>query len=330
MGFIVATWHNHVEHTPMSPSPTEFSASYDRTTKIMSVAVCVLLVVVSLASHNAIASSFSVLVVALGYAYSPRGYAISVRTIIVRRLIGNVRIPLESIREARRVTKDDLCRSIRVWGSGGMFGYYGLFRTSKLGMCWWYLTNRQDVVVVITESKRALFSPDNVDGFLSAIQAEAPAYKLADAGESIGPCYESRFSIGKWIGITVGVLAVGVVAFAFLYSPGPPNYTLTADELTIHDRFYPVTLKAAEVDVTRTRVVDIRTDTDWKPASRTNGFSNSHYHSGWFRVANGQKVRMYRADGTRLALLPPKGNGSAVLLEVKAPEEFVEELQRRW
>lgn len=314
----------------MPPSLTAFSASYDRTTKIVSAAVCVLLVVVSLAAHSAITTSLSVLVVALGYAYSPRGYAISGRAIIVRRLIGNVRIPLEGIREVRRAGADDLCGAIRVWGSGGMFGYYGLFRTSKLGKCWWYLTNRQDFVVVTTESKRALFSPDNVDGFLSAIQAEAPAYKLADAGESIGPCYESRFSIGKWIGITVGVLAAGVVAFAFLYSPGPPNYTLTADELTIHDRFYPVTLKAAEADVTRIRVIDIMTDPDWKPASRSNGFSNSHYHSGWFRVANGQKVRMCRASCTQLVLLPPKGNNSPVLLEVKDPERFVEELQRRW
>ncbi len=314
----------------MPPSSTEFSASYDRTTKIVSAAVCVLLVVVSLAAHSAITTSLSVLVVALGYAYSPRGYAISGRAIIVRRLIGNVRIPLGGIREVRRGGADDLCGAVKVWGSGGMFGHYGLFRTSKLGKCWLYLTNRQDFVVVTTESKCALFSPDNADGFLSAIHTEAPAYKLADAGESIGPRYESRFSVGKWIGITVGVLAAGVVAFAFLYSPGPPNCTLTADELTIYDRFYPVTLKAAEVDVTRIRVVDIRTDTDWRTASRTNGFSNAHYHSGWFRVANGQKVRMYRAEGTRLVLLLPKGNNSPVLLEVKDPERFVEELRRRW
>ena len=46
---------------------------------------------------------------------------------------------------------------------------------------------------------------------------------------------------------------------------------------------------------------------------RTNGFANAHYASGWFRVASGKTVRMYRAGGTRLVLLPPKGDGAAVL-----------------
>jgi hypothetical protein len=47
-------------------------------------------------------------------------------------------------------------------------------------------------------------------------------------------------------------------------------------------------------------------------------------------VANGEKVRMYRAGGARLVLLPPKGSGVPVLLEVKDPESFVEELRRLW
>jgi len=63
---------------------------------------------------------------------------------------------------------------------------------------------------------------------------------------------------------------------------------------------------------------------------RTDGFANAHYRSGWFRVASGKKVRMYRADSSRLALLPPKGNGEAVLLETADPEKFVAELQREW
>lgn len=314
-----------------TPSPqTGFSASYDRATKIMSAAVCILLFVVALAVHQVIVAFVAVLVIALGYAYSPRGYAVSDRAVIVKRLIGNVHIPLERVREVRRVTTDELTRSIRVWGSGGMFGYYGLFRTSRLGKCWWYLTNRQNAVVVITKSKCALFSPDDVDGFLAAIHTETPVYAVHEAWRSIGPDYESHFSLGKWIGIAIGALFVALVVLALRYSPGPPRYTLTSESLTIHDRFYPVTVKAADVDVARIQVVDIGIGGEWSPTRRTNGFSNSHYHSGWFRVANGRTVRMYRADGTLLALLPPKGVGNPVLLEVGDPERFVEEVQRKW
>ncbi len=67
--------------------------------------------------------------VVLSYAYSPRGYTLAERSIVVKRLIGGARIPLERVREARRTTSADLRGCIRLWGSGGMFGYYGLFRT---------------------------------------------------------------------------------------------------------------------------------------------------------------------------------------------------------
>jgi hypothetical protein len=41
-------------------------------------------------------------------------------------------------------------------------------------------------------------------------------------------------------------------------------------------------------------------------------------------VASGHTVRMYRADGKRLVLLPAKGNAAAVLLEVGQPESLRE------
>jgi hypothetical protein len=208
-----------------------------------------------------------------------------------------------------------------------MFGYYGLFRTSEFGKCWWYVTNRQNTVVVITDEKTALFSPDDVDGFLAAIRApvQVPERPVGHRDLRAGGS-----SAGMWIGVAIGAVSLVLVAFAFLYSPGPPSYTLTADALTIHDRFYPVTLSAAGVDVARVKLVDISVDREWRPTMRTNGFANSHYRSGWFRVANGQKVRLYRADGTRLLLLPPKGDGAAVLMEVKYPEQFLDELRRQW
>ena len=127
-----------------------------------------------------------------------------------------------------------------------------------------------------------------------------------------------------------GGLAVGAVVFALLYSPGSPGYTLTREALTIHDRFYPVTLRADEVDARHIQIVDLAADPAWRPRLRTNGFSSLHYQSGWYRVASGQKVRMYRADSKRLVLLPPVGDGPPVLYEVPDPERFVAEVQRQW
>jgi hypothetical protein len=298
-----------------------FSASYDTTTKIISSVVLVLFLAIVVVTHSAVAGGLCAAIVVGAYAWSPRGYAVSDGCIEVSRLIGSARIPLDGIREARRATADDFRGCLRLFGNGGLFGYYGLFRTSKLGKSTWYVTNRGKAVVVVTGAKTALFSPDDVEGFIAAIGAPAAAVPVIQDGGS---------RTGTLIGVAIGIVAAAVAAFAMLYSPGPPSYTLTPESLTIHDRFYPVTLNRTSVDVEHIRVVDFGVDTEWRPTERTNGFANSYYRSGWFRVASGKTVRMYRADGTRLVLLPPKGDGAAVLLETREPERFVVEVRHRW
>ena len=298
-----------------------FSASYDTTTKVISAVVLVVFLVIIVATHSVVAGCLTAAIVVGAYAWSPRGYAVSDGSIEVKRLIGRARIPLDGLREARAATKDDFRGCLRLFGNGGLFGYYGLFRTSKLGKSTWYVTNRGKAVVVVTGEKTVLFSPDNVEGFIAAIGAPtAPVPATQDAGSRVG----------SLAGAAIGIVVIAILAFAFLYSPGPPSYTLTPESLTIHDRFYPVTLNRTSVDVEHIRVVDFGVDTEWRPTRRTNGFANAHYASGWFRVASGQTIRMYRAGGTRLVLLPPKGDGAALLLETREPEKFVIELRRKW
>lgn len=306
-----------------------FSASFDRTTKIVSALVLVAMLGAVVASRNLPIAFLLFLAMCLTYAYSARGYVCQGGTILIKRLVGDVTIPLDGLREARVATKDDFRGCVRLWGSGGVFGYYGLFRTSKLGKCTWYATNRRNLVVVVTDAKTVVISPDDVGGLLAAIGPVTAAAPLAGEPPQFAGAGPGR-SIGIVVGAAVGAVALAFAVFCFLYSPGPPRYSLDSRGLQIRDLFYPVTVKAADVDVDRMRVVDWAVDADWRPTARTNGFANSHYRSGWFRVANGEKLRMYRADGTRLVLLPARGSGAAVLIEVQDPEQFVEEARRMW
>jgi hypothetical protein len=311
----------------------DFSAPYDGIAKAVSAFVCVLVMAIPLAIHTVpmapILGGLGLFVLILAYAYSPRGYRMAERAIRVKRLIGDVRIPLEDVREARIASAEDFAGCIRLWGSEGLFGYYGVFRTSKLGKCTWYATSRRNRVVVITAAKTVVFSPDDPDGFVAAIRASVPVSATA-AGEMRATPTAAGLGWRLWAGVLVGGLSVALVAVAMLYSPGPPSYTLTRDSLTIHDRFYPVTLSKGEVDVAGIRVVDLAVDGGWRPTERTDGFANTHYQSGWFRAANGQRIRMYRAGGKRLVLLPLKRNGAAVLLQVQDPDGFVTELRKAW
>jgi hypothetical protein len=304
-----------------------FSASYDSTTKVVSAVVCLVLIAVAWVVHIVFVALLLSLTICFAYAYSPRGYTLSGQAILIRRLIGNIHVPLADIREIRMGTAEDFTGCLRLWGNGGLFGYYGLFQTSKLGKCHWYVTNRSRPVIVVTQTRILVLSPDDVAGFVAAATPLCPR-----ASSGAPPQSEPGAARGNVVGVIAGV-GIGVLALVFIiltvrYSPGLPGYTLTADQLTIHDRFYPVTLQAAAIDAGHLRIVDLAREPGWRPTVRTNGFANAQYQSGWFRVANGQKVRLYRAGGNRLVLIPPKGSSAAVLYQAKDPERFVRDLQR--
>jgi hypothetical protein len=306
-----------------------FSASYDRTAQIISAFVCLVLLGAPVAIHQVVLLCVSLFVLLLVYAYSPRGYVLADREMLVKRLAGTVRMALDDVREVRTAVPEDFRGCKRLWGSGGMFGYYGLFSTTKLGKTTWYVTNRANSIVVITASKTVLISPGEPDRFLAAIHALAPRI---ENGIPAPATVERRRSsrLGAIVATGAALAALALVAAAITYSPGPPSYTLTPETLTIHDRFYPVTLRAAEVDVQGIRIVDLRQNTPWRPTKRTDGFANSHYQAGWFEVAGGQKVRLYRADRPIVVLFPPKGSGTPVLYQAADPEKFVHEIREEW
>jgi hypothetical protein len=298
-----------------------FSLSWDRTTKIVSAACIGVFLVVAVLTNSLIVAGLGLLVGLGSYAWSPRSYLISADGITVKRLIGDVFFPFTELHEVRRATPHDLAGSVRLFGNGGLFGYYGLFRSPALGVCSWYVTNRRNIVVAVGV-KTALFSPDDIDGFLAAIPQLAPGPYAPRPVEAKGR------GLTLVLGLAFAALVLTFVVLALTWSPGPPSYTFADGSLTIHDRFYPVTLKSRDVDLAHVGIVDIDSNSDWHPVSRTNGFANLRYRSGWFRVANGQKVRLYVADAKRLVLLPPKGEGSPVLLQVREPRSFIDQFKR--
>jgi hypothetical protein len=313
----------------------QFTVSLDLTAKIISGIVCGGLLFAAFASQSIVVVGLGLSVLALAYAYSPRGYVVQRRVVRINRLIGPGLFDLEGLREARPAGADDLRGCIRLWGNGGLFGYYGLFRTTKLGRCTWYVTNRGRVVVLVNEllgaTKTAVFSPDDVEGFLAAIRAEAPGFSevgdnTLSSAQSTAPSMWRR----SLLPAAISLLVLGLVAASLYYSPGAPTYTLNPNALVIHDLFYPVTVQATSVDSVHIRVVDLDSEPDWRPTLRTNGFANSHYQSGWFKTAGGQKIRLYRAGGRRLVLLPPNADSVPILLQVEDPDAFVAHVRQAW
>lgn len=304
-----------------------FPAPWDWTAKVVSGVVLTVMVALSVVVHSLPIGIALLLVLVLTYGYSPRGYLVSKEAIVVKRLFRDAVIPLTAGGEARPATAGDFAGAIRLWGSGGLFGYFGLFRTRGLGKSTWYVTDRSRVVVVITPGKTALFSPDDPAGFVSSLSLGPPLSGASYVPPD--PAWHSS-NAGLWVGGAIAIAVITLVTLALSYSPGAPEYQLSGGTLAIRDRFYPVTVKADAVDVGQIRVVAIDAGSEWRPTTRTNGFSNAHYHSGWYLAANGRRARMYWADSRRLVLLPPKAGGDPVLLQVNEPDEFADRLKREW
>lgn len=304
----------------------EFPASFDRTAIVLPLVIGVATCLPAYFSGIHWFLLVPVLLIAGTAAFSVTGYTVGASSIVVHRRLGEVSISLDGLIEARRAVSGDFAGAIRLWGNGGMFGYYGLYRTSKLGVSRWYVTNRSNTVVVITRDRTSLVSPDDPDGFLAALPA--PTHTGPPS-----PAEPMRAAFPRWA-MLAGILyaaAVGlVIAWGFRYSPGPPPTTITADSLTIQDRFYKLTVPRRSVYLGGVRVVDIREDAEWRPVGRTNGFSNGHYHLGWFRLENGQKAAMYWTTGTRLVVLPRLGGDPPVLLERPNPDAFIAQLKETW
>lgn len=303
----------------------EFSAPWDKITTAATGLVFALCVTAVAISRSPWVAGLCGIVLLCGWLWSPRGYVVTSDSIEVKRPIGNRTIPLSAIREIRPTESADFGFCIKLWGSGGFFGHYGLYRTARFPKAWWYMTDRRNSVVAIGE-KVWFFSPDDIPGFLDAAKRERPAMNRSGLQ---APGFESDRG-PLWLAPVIGAIVVASVVGLLVYSPGPPTVTLTSDSLEIHDRFYPVTLNASAVDVSGVRVVDFDSESAWKPVMRTNGFGAPHYKSGWFRLENGKTVRMYRADGHRLILLPGRGTGDTVLLESANPEQLIAEVHQRW
>ena len=306
-----------------------FATSYDLPSKIISTSAIAVFVIIFVVTRNAMVGAFELCVILLSYAYSPQSYVVSGPTILIKRLIGTVRVPLEGIRELRVGTDADFRRCIRLWGNGGFFGYYGWFRTARLGKCRWYMTNRKNSVIVVTDGGTIVLSPSDVAGFIASVRSAVSVPETTEGQVVNANDTRTGIHVGAWWAGVVAILVTCVVCFSLIYSPGPPELTLTSNSLTIHDHFYPVTVNAADIDIADIKVVNIRTDQAWKPTFRTNGFANTHYHSGWFRVASGS-VRMYWADGTKLVLLPPRRSGTPILFQVSDPDQFVDRIRQEW
>jgi hypothetical protein len=110
-------------------------------------------------------------ILAVVAALAPLGYSVSEDSIVVRRLAHNVVIPRASIRDVRRLARRDVGFAWRLFGSGGLLGFFGYFSSAKLGRFLAYAADTASLVLITqTDGRKILISPYPPEEFLRLLQ----------------------------------------------------------------------------------------------------------------------------------------------------------------
>jgi hypothetical protein len=114
--------------------------------------------------------------------YGPRAYELRPDAVVVRRPVGNVEIPVESIRDVS--TFDEwLGFSVKTFpgGNSGLFGMYGTFYNAKLGHFRMYAQRARGGVIIETETEKIVVTPDERDSFVRELEQRVQAQAGAGA-----------------------------------------------------------------------------------------------------------------------------------------------------
>jgi len=163
----------------------DYKASTDTLCKIITAGVLVLFIAIGQNNVRSIISTngdikpvlihggillLFVLIFIGSYLYSTYKYSVKGDILIIHRPISNLEIKLSDIAEIRSIDSTDLSGTIRTFGNGGLFGYYGKYYNSKIGNMTWYVTQKKNRILLRTQNEdKIIISPDDL-GLLDEVK----------------------------------------------------------------------------------------------------------------------------------------------------------------
>ena len=160
----------------------KYSTSLDTSAKAITIGVTILFAIIIFGQYALVSEedvNFPIyiaiallLIYLLAFSLRPIHYVITSQQVSVHRLFSDVKIERNKIRSVELLNKDQLGWTIRTFGVGGLFGYYGKFANSKIGTMTWY-TTRQDRTILIrtVDDKKIILTPDDPEKFVADFNA---------------------------------------------------------------------------------------------------------------------------------------------------------------
>ncbi len=160
---------------------TTFTTSLDKFHKITTILLLLILIVVFIPSILSVPAEAQytikftgILIVCLlviTYLLRPKNYSVSSDKLLIHRMIGNIEIDRNNIQSVQEIDESQVKNSTRTFGVGGFFGSFGKFWNSKLGNMTWYITRKNNFVLVETkDQKKIVLTPDRPAEFVAFLK----------------------------------------------------------------------------------------------------------------------------------------------------------------
>jgi uncharacterized membrane protein len=148
----------------------QYSVSLDNSAKIIT--GLILLLTVSMLAFGAFKPALVlVIIVIICYGYQPRKYVLTKTHLTILRLFGAASIETEKISSVEQASHELVKGSIRAFGVGGLFGYFGEFINAKLGRMTWYATRRTNYVLIKTaDHRKFVLTPDQPQQLVNELE----------------------------------------------------------------------------------------------------------------------------------------------------------------
>ena len=101
------------------------------------------------------------------FSLRPISYKLTDDKLIIHRPLSDIKIIRAEIQNVEQLDKEKLSWAFRVFGVGGLFGYWGKFSNTKLGSMTWYATRRNNAVLITTiYNKKIILTPNEPEKFV--------------------------------------------------------------------------------------------------------------------------------------------------------------------
>lgn len=160
-----------------------FNVHFSKTTKVITAVSLLILIAATgfflyeIQNGSPISTSIHMILliaplsILITYLYMPQQYEIQEHHLVIHRKIGNLQIPIQDITNIEMIEKyTQLGFVIRLFGSGGLFGWLGIFYSGKYGKFKLYAGAASPLVMITYQDNQKVgISPIEMDAFIEAL-----------------------------------------------------------------------------------------------------------------------------------------------------------------